>query len=144
MNKIYMIHILLFICIFSAGISQAELYHDQRPEYADDDFIKPTEMIKLEQLEIFQIIVIVAMLSVIALKVFGTYLMLRYSDKTIKFNPAFVVSGLLGVFIGYVAYMGSNPVMDATYIDIFMQAGFYALSANLMFDFAGKVKGKLS
>ena len=121
------------------------LYHDsQLPLYADADFMKPTEMIALENLEIFQIIVIAAMLSVIALKVFGTYLMLRYSDKTIKFNPAFIVSGILGVFVGYVAFMGSNPVMDATYVDIFMQAGFYALSANLMFDFAGKVKGKLS
>lgn len=121
------------------------LYHDSvRPEYADSEFMIPLEMEILENIEIFQIIVIAAMLAVIALKVFGTYLMLRYSDPTIKFNPAFAISGVLGVFVGYVAYMGSNPVMDATYVDIFMQAGFYALSANLMFDFAGKVKRKLS
>jgi drug/metabolite transporter (DMT)-like permease len=110
----------------------------------DSDFMIPLEMEIMEHMELFQIIVIAAMLAVIALKVFGTYLMLRYSDPTIKFNPAFVVSGVLGVFVGYVAYMGSSPVMDATYVDIFMNAGFYALSANLMFDFAGKVKGKLS
>lgn len=120
------------------------IYRDQLPQYADADFMKPIEMIALEQLEIFQLVVIAAMLSVIALKVFGTYLMLRYSDKTIKFNPAFVVSGILGVFVGYVAFMGTSPNMDCTYIDLFMQAGFYAIGANLMFDFAGKVKGKLS
>ena len=134
----------VLILVMMIGVIQAELYHDQRPMYADDDFMKPTEMIALEQLEIFQILVIAAMLSVIVLKLFGTYLMLRYSDKTIKFNPAFVVSGLLGVFVGYVGYMGTNPALDATYVDIFIYAGFYALGTNLMFDFAGKVKERLS
>lgn len=137
-------YVLTIVLVLSFMAVDAELYHDQKPEYADNDFMKPEAMIMLEQLELFQIIVIAAMLTVIALKVFGTYLMLRYSDPTIKFNPAFAISGVLGVFVGYVAYMGSNPVMDATYVDIFMQAGFYALSANLMFDFAGKVKRKLS
>ena len=132
------------IAILSIFSVSAELYHDQRPEYADSDFMKPEEMIMLEQLELFQIIVIAAMLAVTVLKVFGTYLAIKYNTPTLVFNPAFIVSGLLGVFVGYVAYMGSSPAMDATYIDIFMQAGFYALSANLMFDFAGKVKGKIS
>ena len=135
----------LFIFIFIISNVQGELYHEPNPpEYADNDFMKPTEMIKLEQLEIFQIIVIISMLFVNSLKVFGTFIAVRFSNPGTKFNPAFAVSGLLGVFVGYVAYMGSNPVMDATYVDIFMQAGFYALGANLMFDFAGKVKGKLS
>lgn len=136
--------ICLLIFVFLVSNGQAELYHDQRPEYADDDFIKPTEMIKLEQLEIFQLIVIISMLAVNTLKVFGTFIAVKYNDPSTRFNPSFVVSGLLGVFVGYVAYMGSNPTMDATYVDIFMQAGFYAIGANLMFDFAGKVKGRLS
>lgn len=123
----------------------AELYHEPNPPmYADNDFMKPEAMIMLEQLEIFQLIVIASMLFVNSLKVFGTFIAMRYNHPETMFNPAFAVSGLLGVFIGYVAFMGSNPVMDATYVDIFMQAGFYALSANLLFDFAGKVKGKLS
>lgn len=142
--KLGLIVISLLVFVFLISNVQAELYHDQRPEYADNDFIKPTEMIKLEQLELFQIIVIGSMLVVNALKVFGTFIAVKYNNPDIRFNPAFAVSGVLGVFVGYVAYMGSSPIMDATYVDIFMQAGFYAMSANLMFDFAGKVKGKIS
>lgn len=139
--QFFVISVILTLSVIAVS---AELYHDQKPEYADDDFMKPEVMIMLEQLELFQIMVILSMLFVNSLKVFGTFLAVRYSNPGTKFNPSFAVAGLLGVFVGYVAYMGSHPVMDATYVDIFMQAGFYALGANLLFDFVGKVKGKLS
>ena len=139
--QFFVISVILTLSVIAVS---AELYHDQKPMYADTDFMKPEAMIMLEQLEIFQLIVIASMLFVNSLKVFGTYFAVKFVIPDLKFNPAFVVAGLLGVFVGYVAYMGSSPVMDATYVDIFMQAGFYALGANLMIDFAGKVKGKLS
>ena len=121
------------------------LYHDSvRHEYMDQDFMIPEAMEMLEHIEIFQITVILSMAIVISLKIFGTFLALRYNNPEMRFNPAFIVSGVLGVFVGYVAYMGSNPVTDTTYIDVFMCAGFYALGANLMVEFASKVKNKLS
>lgn len=144
MNFSHILMMGIIILIFVTPVF-GELYREPNPPlYADADFIKPETMIMLEQLEIFQLIVIASMLFVNSLKVFGTFLAVRYTNHDIKFNPAFAVNGLLGIFVGYVAFMGSSPVMDATYVDIFMQAGFYALGANLMFDFAGKVKGKLS
>jgi magnesium-transporting ATPase (P-type) len=143
--KMIKLMISLFMFIFIINNVQAELYHEPNPpEYADSDFMKPEAMIMLEQLEIFQLIVITSMLFVNSLKVFGTFLAVRFTNPETKFNPAFAVASLLGVFVGYAAFMSTNPAMDATYVDIFMQAGFYALGANLMFDFAGKVKGKLS
>ena len=62
--KLGLIVISLLVFVFLISNVQAELYHDQRPEYADNDFIKPTEMIKLEQLALFQIIVIGSMLVI--------------------------------------------------------------------------------
>ena len=54
------------------------LYRDQLPLYADLDFMKPEAMIMLEQLEIFQLIVIASMLFVNSLKVFGTYYAVKF------------------------------------------------------------------
>ena len=87
--------------------------------------------------EIYQLVVIMSMLFVIGLKTIGMYYVKKSQDATIVFNYGYIISAMLGVFVGYVAFL---PMMmyDGTYIDIFMQAGFYALGANLMVDLAGK------
>jgi len=139
--------IILLALVFAVLVMPAHGYIldvEPEPAYSYGLFLEPLEVEMMEQLEIFQIIVIASMLFVNGLKVFGTYFAIKFVMPDLKFNPAFAVAGLLGVYVGYVAYMSTNPVMDATYVDIFMQAGFYALSADLLFDFAGKMKNKLS
>ncbi len=106
-----------------------------------DDFIVPKEVEDMQTAEIYQTFVILSMLTVNMLKTFGMYLMMKRTDPELKFNPAYIVSGLLGVFMGYAAFV-PQMTYEGTYINIFMQAGFYALGANLMFDFAGKIKEK--
>lgn len=117
---------------------------EPEPDYSYGNFLKPLKVVQLEIQEKFEIIVIVSMLAVNLLKVYGTFLALRMGNPAIKFNPGYLVSAVLGVFVGYVAFMQTDPVMETTYISLFMHAGFYALGANLMVDFTGKLKGKLS
>ena len=127
-------------------VSQSSAYFldvEEKPEYADDHFIIPEKVEIMANTEWYQTFVIVSMIFVSMLKLLGMYWMMKKQDPELKFNYAYAVSALLGVFVGYMAFV---PTMnfEGTYINIFMQAGFYALGANLMFDFAGKVKEKAS
>jgi hypothetical protein len=92
--------------------------------------------------EIYQLIVIISMILVIGLKTYGMYQIKKSQDPTIVFNYGYVISAVLGVFVGYTTFM-PNMMYTGTYIDIFMQAGFYAIGANLLVDMAGKsIPGK--
>lgn len=87
--------------------------------------------------ETYQLVIIMSMLFVNTLKTFGMYKIKKAQDPTITFNYAYVISAILGVFVGYVAFL---PLMteNVTYIELFMQSGFYAIGANLIVDLAGK------
>lgn len=141
-RSIIIISILLFIVI-QLQSSAYFLDVEPKPAYADDDFIIPQKAETMTTQETYQIFVILSMLTVNLLKTFGTYWMMRISDPEVKFNPAYLISAFLGIFMGYVAFLPQMSY-EGTYINIFMQAGFYALGANLMFDFMGKVKEKVT
>ena len=113
---------------------------EPKPEYCDDCII-PKKVEIMQTVELYQTFVILSMLTVNLLKTFGMFWMMRRTDPTLKFNPAYLVSAMLGIFMGYAAFI-PQMTYEGTYINIFMLSGFYALSANLMFDFAGKVKEK--
>ena len=131
--------ILLFTSLSSAYIMDVE----PKPMYADDDFIVPLKVEIMTTIEWYQTFVIISMITVSMLKLLGMYYIMKRQDETLKFNNAYLVSAILGVFMGYAAFI-PQMTYEGTYINIFMQAGFYALGANLMFDFAGKVKEKSS
>lgn len=132
----------IIIILFIQSLSLAYIMEvEPKPEYADEHFMIPMKVIRMQTVELYQTFVILSMLTVNMLKTFGMYWMMKRKEPELKFNPAYIVSALLGIFMGYAAFV---PLMtyEGTYINIFMQAGFYALGANLMFDFAGKIKEK--
>ena len=104
-----------------------------------NDFIIPKEVETMATKEIYELTVIISMITVNLLKVYGTYLIVKTPDT--KFNSAYIVSGVLGVFIGYSIFI---PAVDysGTLIDIFMEAGKASLLGTFAFDFYAKVKEK--
>ena len=134
----------LISIIFIQNIASAYIADiEPKPLYADEDFMIPQKAETMTTQETYQIFVILSMLTVNLLKTFGTYWMMKINNPDIKFNPAYLISAFLGIFMGYVAFLPQMSY-EGTYINIFMQAGFYALGANLMFDFMGKVKEKVT
>lgn len=93
----------------------------------------------MEEVAMYQMVVLLSMLFVSMLKTIGIYFVVR--EKGEKFAPKYILSAILGIFVGYMAFM-PTATYSGTLIDIFMQAGYYALGANLMFDLAGKVVGR--
>lgn len=91
--------------------------------------------------ETYQMFVIVSMLIVNMLKVAGMYYYTKTMTPDAKFNTFYVISAVLGVFLGYVAYT-NFITYEGTYIDTFMLAGAFSLGSNLLFDFTGKAKEK--
>lgn len=136
----YFILILCLILIFPASAYIME--KEPKPDLCDGCII-PYKEERMQTVELYQTFVILSMLFVNLLKTFGMFWMMKRKEQETKFNPAYLVSALLGVFMGYVAFI-PQMTYEGTYINIFMQAGFYAIGANLMFDFAGKIKEKNS
>lgn len=95
----------------------------------------------MESKETYQIFVILSMLVVNMLKVIGSYYYTKQYTPEIKFNNFYVISAILGIFVGY-ALFTKSITYEGTYIDTFMLAGAFALGSNLLFDFAGKLKEK--
>lgn len=132
----------LIIFIFLIlSITQASAYImdvPPKPELCDDCFI-PLKVENMQIQEQFQITVILSMIFVNMLKTIGMYYLAKRKEPQLKFDPSYAVSALLGIFMGYMAFLPSMTY-EGTYLNIFMTSGYYALGANLMFDFAGKVK----
>lgn len=135
-------HIILSIILFTLIQSSSAYFinSEQKPQYCDDCIIPLKEEIMQNQ-ETYQIFVILSMLIVNILKVVGMYYYTKQSTPDVKFNMFYLISAILGIFMGYAAYT-KYITYEGTYIDIFMLAGFFALSSNLIFDFAGKLKEK--
>ncbi len=133
--------ILAILFIQLSQIAQAYILEvEPKPEYCDDCIV-PQKVEIMSTQETYQTFVILSMLTVNLLKTFGMFWMMKRKEPETTFNPAYLVSALLGVFMGYAAFI-PQMTYEGTYINIFMQSGFYAIGANLMFDFAGKVKEK--
>lgn len=132
--------ILVTIIVIQSMASAYIMEVEPRPEYCEDCII-PKKVEIMQTVELYQIFVIISMLTVNLLKTFGMFWMMKRKEQETKFNPAYLVSALLGVFMGYAVFI-PQMTYEGTYIAIFMQAGFYAIGANLMFDFAGKIKEK--
>lgn len=135
--KILIIAILLFIIIQSTVLAYF-IDSEPIPEYCDDCIIPLKEEIMANQ-EMYQIFVILSMVFVNALKTYGMYLYTKQYTPDVKFNNFYIISAILGVFIGYSMYI-PTVLYEGTYINIFMDAGKYAIGLTLLFDFAGKAK----
>ncbi len=131
------ISIILFILIQST-VSAYFIEPNPRPLYCDDCIIPLKEEIMQNQ-ETYQIFVIMSMLIVNILKVVGMYYYTKQTTPDVKFNQFYIVSAVLGIFLGYTIFIKTISY-EGTYIDTFMLAGAYALGSNLLFDFAGKLK----
>lgn len=132
--------IFIFLMLFITQASAYIMDIPPKPEGCDDCII-PLKVENMQIQEQFQITVILSMIFVNALKTIGMYYMARRKDPQLKFDPSYAVSALLGIFMGYMAFLPSMTY-EGTYLNIFMISGYYALGANLMFDFVGKVKEK--
>ena len=135
--------VFVFVFLLLLLYQSSNLYiteSEPRPIYCDDCLIPLKEEIMQNQAT-YQMFVILSMITVNMLKTFGIYFMMKQTDSELRMNPAYIVSAVLGVFVGYGLFL---PIMayEGTYINIFMTAGTYALGANLLFDFAGKMKEK--
>lgn len=95
----------------------------------------------MQDIETYQMFVIASMLTVNMLKVIGMYYYTKTTTPDVKFNMFYIISAILGVFVGYPIFI-KTITFDGTYIDTFMFAGAYAFAANLIIDFAGKLKEK--
>ncbi len=122
-------------------ITQVSAYIMDVPSKPDncDDCIIPLKVENMQIQEQFQIVVILSMILINMLKTVGMYYMMKRKEPTLKFDPSYAVSALLGIFMGYMAFLPSMTY-EGTYLNIFMTSGYYALGANFMFDFVGKVK----
>lgn len=93
----------------------------------------------MQNKETYQMFVIASMLIANMLKVIGMYYYTKQFTPDVKFNTFYIISAVLGIFLGYAIYT-KTILYEGTYIDTFMLAGFFAVSSNLIFDFAGKLK----
>jgi len=98
----------------------------------------------MNTLETQQLIIILSMLTVNMLKTIGMYYVKRRQDKLSGeqargFDYSYVVSALLGVFVAYVAFGNTGAINTSSFIDTFMQAGYYSLTSTFLFDFSGRL-----
>jgi hypothetical protein len=93
----------------------------------------------MQDKETYQLIVIISMLFINMLKTFGMYYVTKQAIPDTKFNSFYIISAVLGVFIGYSFFL-PDMTYSGTYIDTFMNSGKYAIGANLLVDLTGKLK----
>ena len=98
----------------------------------------------MNTLETQQLIIILSMLTVNMIKTIGMYYVKRRQDglsgETARgFDYSYVVSALLGVFMAYVAFGNTGAINTSSFIDTFMQAGYYSLTSTFLFDFSGRL-----
>lgn len=73
------------------------------------------------------------MLVVNLMKTYGMYLVKRAKEPGIEFNYYYLLTAILGVFVGFQLYL-PKIWYGGSIVETFMMAGYYALGANLMFD----------
>lgn len=83
-----------------------------------------------------QLLVLLSMAAVIGLKTFGFYYAKKIQDKTIAFDPRYVITAFFALFTAYAAYR--QHITIGTPVDVFIDAGIYAIAFNLAFDIPGK------
>ena len=83
-----------------------------------------------------QLWVLLSMAVIIGLKTFGFYYAKKIQDKTITFDPRYTITAFFALFTAYAAYRPN--ITTGTPVDIFIDAGVYAIAFNLAFDIPGK------
>lgn len=83
-----------------------------------------------------QILVMFSMAIVIGLKTFGFYYAKKLQNPEITFDPRYAVTAFFALFTAYAAYR--SHITIGTPIDVFIDAGIYAIAFNLAFDIPGK------
>lgn len=98
-----------------------------KPALADEDFIVPLEVEKMETKEIYQFVVLVSMLLVNMLVMYLMYLNAKKVDEKIKFDMQYFIYALFGVIIGYNWFV-PNMTYSGTYLDVFFSSAAFALA----------------
>lgn len=83
-----------------------------------------------------QLLVLLSMAVVICLKTFGFYYAKKLQGTETKFDPRYAITGFFALFTAYAAYRPN--ITTGTPVDIFVDAGVYAIAFNLAFDIPGK------
>lgn len=79
---------------------------------------------------------LLSMAVIVTLKTIGFYYAKRMQDSTVTFDPRYAITAFFGLFTAYAAYRPN--ITGGTVIDIFVDAGVYAIAFNLAFDIPGK------
>ena len=122
--------IFLMALVFAVLVMPAHGYIldvEPEPAYSYGNFLKPLEVETMESHEVYQIIVIIAMLLVNLMLVALMYLNAKKHNPGATFDVQYLIYAMFGVFLGLGLFLPSMTY-EGTYIEIFVQAAVYAIA----------------